>query len=217
MSTCPYCAEEIQEAAVVCRHCGEAVVSDDCRAYSERYSRLGPKRAQADWAKLTPEQQGSLAATWKAQGYDDGSSPQSVPVSRGGLTGGGLLLGCLLLGIIISLGGYSLFLILAEAVAQGSSKRAAQAALVYLDQIPEVAWWEVDETDVYIAFRRVPDDLSAIVGGAARKGSKAINLEFHAWAVRASRAQRGWRPGDPGLLCEATARYGTVQKNSCRR
>lgn len=96
--------------------------------------------------------------------------------------------------------------------------RAVRSALAHLDDrelLPEVAWWEVDGNDVYIGVR-LPADLQSIVNPAALHCQQALDRGCHAWAVDASASSRGWRPGDPGALCEATARYGRVEDSSCQ-
>jgi len=84
--------------------------------------------------------------------------------------------------------------------------------LAYLNEIPDVAWVEFEQNNVYIGFRRVPSDLRNIVNGAAFAGNKEID-GVHVWAVPED--QRGFKPGSGPYICSATARYGKVQKNNC--
>lgn len=98
-----------------------------------------------------------------------------------------------------------------------SREDAIREALNYLDHpdyADEVAWWEVDGNDVYIGVKRT-DQLHSLVVPAAMECHKAIDFGCHAWAVRASVARRGWRPGDSPHLCEATVRYGKVEGTDC--
>jgi len=81
--------------------------------------------------------------------------------------------------------------------------------LLYLNEIEEIAWWEVEDNNVYIGFRELPSDWQWIIRGAALRGNKAIDFGCHVWAVR-GRAP-GWRPGDPGFVDQVTARYGRVR------
>ena len=60
----------------------------------------------------------------------------------------------------------------------------------------------------------LPKDLRAIINAAAIWGNKAYGFGVHVWAVDAR--YKGWRPGDGPFYCEATARYGKIEDNSCR-
>ena len=81
--------------------------------------------------------------------------------------------------------------------------------LLYLNDVQEVAWYEVDDNDVYIGFSPVPNDWNLIIRGAALRANKAIDFGVHVWALKGS--QRGWRPGKGTYLGEVTARYGRVK------
>ena len=84
-------------------------------------------------------------------------------------------------------------------------------ALAYLNEIDDVTWVEVDSNNAYLGFASVPEDLALIVNAAAMNGNEVLGLGVHVWAVQ---ADLGWRPGQPGLLCEATARGGQFE-NTC--
>jgi len=75
MKTCPYCAEEIQEAAVKCKHCGEVVVGDEWRAFCERYSKLPPAQQKTEWEGLSPDQRTHFSAAWSALEFDKAPAP----------------------------------------------------------------------------------------------------------------------------------------------
>ena len=84
-------------------------------------------------------------------------------------------------------------------------------ALAYLNEIDDVTWVEVDSNNAYSGFASVPEDLALIVNAAAMNGNKVLGFGVHVWAVQ---ADLGWRPGQPGFLCEATARGGQFE-NTC--
>ena len=84
-------------------------------------------------------------------------------------------------------------------------------ALAYLNEIDDVTWVEVDSNNAYLGFASVPEELALIVNDAAMNGNEVLGFGVHVWAVQ---ADLGWRPGQPGLLCEATARYGQFE-NTC--
>lgn len=99
---------------------------------------------------------------------------------------------------------------------EGVSETEATRALLYLKTaVAQVAWDEVSSDNVYIGFSSRPDDLSSVVAEAAIAGDQVTGHGFTAWAVDAGAAQLGWRPGDPGLICSATARRGHISANDC--
>lgn len=54
MKTCPYCAEEIQDAAKVCKHCGRDLEPGDSHATAQKVQIVQPKRKTGciAWAAL---------------------------------------------------------------------------------------------------------------------------------------------------------------------
>ena len=99
-----------------------------------------------------------------------------------------------------------------------SRTEAASKALAYLGtEVDELAWYEVDGNEVFIGFNPIPSDVGLVTHFAAMNGNKAIGFGFHAWAVDARKADKGWRPGDPGGICEVSVRHGKVESNSCPR
>ena len=91
------------------------------------------------------------------------------------------------------------------------SERQLAEALAYLNDVDDVTWMEVDRNNVYLGFSSIPEDLTLIVNAAARNGNAVLGSGVHAWAAQAN---RGWRPGQPGFLCEATVRGGQFE-NTC--
>jgi len=94
-----------------------------------------------------------------------------------------------------------------------TQERKLRAELAYLNEISEIAWWEVESNNVYIGFSRVPDDpgLVLICQGAALRGNRAIDFGVHVWGSVG--APRGARPDTPGVQWyETTARYGRIER-----
>ena len=93
----------------------------------------------------------------------------------------------------------------------------SRAALAYLTDgtVSEVQWVEHNGNSVYVGFSPKPSDLRWVINGAALKCNKAIDFGCHVWAVDARRVSRPWRPGQAGLICEATARHGKVTDSNC--
>jgi hypothetical protein len=81
--------------------------------------------------------------------------------------------------------------------------------LQYLNNVEEIAWFEVEDNNVYIGFNTRPNDLTLILRGAALRANKAINFGVHVWGVKAS--QKDWRPGQGTYYEEVTARYGKIE------
>ncbi len=121
-------------------------------------------------------------------------------------------LGCL---VLI---GLALAILFSRGRHEGSSETEATQALLYLKTaVAQVAWDEVGSDNVYIGFSSRPDNLSTIVSEAAIAGDQATGHAYTAWAVDAGVAKQGWRPGDAGLICSATARRGRVESNTCQQ
>jgi len=100
----------------------------------------------------------------------------------------------------------------------GTSKTRDQAALqkrlLYLSDIPEISWVEFDGNNVYIGFKERPPDLRAIINAAAVHGNRALGFGVHVWAVPES--QKGLYSGFNSYYCTATARYGKIEKSTCK-
>ena len=103
-----------------------------------------------------------------------------------------------------------LFLLIAGCKSNSEKESKLKESLLYLSEIQEIAWYEIEGNDIYIGFSKLPDDWRMIIKGAAIKGNEAINFGCHVWAVDASK--RGWRPGDSSYYGEVTARYGKIER-----
>jgi hypothetical protein len=59
LKNCPFCAEQIQDEAVKCRHCGEALDTPAAkwRIYRKKFEAMPPDERAREWARLTPSQQ----------------------------------------------------------------------------------------------------------------------------------------------------------------
>lgn len=86
--------------------------------------------------------------------------------------------------------------------------------LEYLNDIPEISWYEVERNNVYIGFNTKPVDFMTIIHAAAVCGNNIYGSGVHVWAIPSS--QKGWRPGDGPYYCCATARGGRIKKSDCR-
>ena len=87
--------------------------------------------------------------------------------------------------------------------------KVLRAELIYLNDIPEIQWWEVVQNNIYISFSSAPNDYENIIRVAAMKGNKKIDFGVHVWALENQPA--GWRPGHSPYLGEVTARYGEFE------
>ena len=84
MKTCPYCAEEIQDAAVKCKHCGEML--DGSRPTASKPAKK--KTSPGTWGCLVLI---VLAVIWFMVGdFDSGSSTSSTPASHSGVEAYGM-------------------------------------------------------------------------------------------------------------------------------
>lgn len=102
MKKCPYCAEEIQDEAIVCKHCGREVIEDRWREYCARYAQLAPEQQRAALAKLTAEQRAQAERAWKALGYAERRQQAASAVRDSRRSSSMPVVGCLVLVILAS-------------------------------------------------------------------------------------------------------------------
>ena len=90
-----------------------------------------------------------------------------------------------------------------------------QNALLYLNDLPGVAWVKYRANNVYIGFYTVPnsDDLSDILTVAAMRGNLAIEFACHVWGV----AHDEKVPSPQNWYGTVTVRYGEVEEIDLRR
>lgn len=62
MKKCPQCAEEIQDEAVKCRHCGSVVISSTALGLAERWGALTQAEREKKWAAMSAGEQHELQA-----------------------------------------------------------------------------------------------------------------------------------------------------------
>lgn len=60
MKTCRFCAEEVQDEAVVCRHCGKSAVSTEIEDLGRRWANMKQELRDAEWAALSELDQAQL-------------------------------------------------------------------------------------------------------------------------------------------------------------
>ncbi len=86
MKKCPVCAEEIQDEAIKCRHCGEVVIDGDLRELCFRVSRLSESEAEVQLALLPAGQRERFHAAFRALGYNSPQAREAPPPISGGTT-----------------------------------------------------------------------------------------------------------------------------------
>jgi hypothetical protein len=79
----------------------------------------------------------------------------------------------------------------------------------YLDEVPEVAWYEVRPNDLYLGFHRWSESTETIVREAAVHASQAYPSDFRVWAVPVHDITQVGQQSMP-FFCRATARNGAV-------
>jgi len=76
-------------------------------------------------------------------------------------------------------------------------------------EVPEIAWIDIDDNDIYIGFTSLPLDYATLLKAIALNCNWEINFGVHVWAVDAK--YKHWRPGDSSYYFETTARYGKIE------
>src|SRR5690606_16053048 len=59
---CPFCAEEIQSAAIKCRYCGEFVTDKEWERFAQRYQQQGEREKYEAWSRLDETQRQYLTS-----------------------------------------------------------------------------------------------------------------------------------------------------------
>jgi ribosomal protein S27AE len=78
---CPYCAKEVTPAALVCQHCGRAIVPPEWKEGCDRWRGMAQSERDTVWKESTPEQRLMLKASLSALGYDE--PPKEEAMSAG--------------------------------------------------------------------------------------------------------------------------------------
>ena len=84
VTSCPFCAGQIQDQAVKCRHCGESLTTDAARwkIFCVQLNALSPYEREAALAKLTPNQRGFVTLHGGALGLVETPARIQVDASR---------------------------------------------------------------------------------------------------------------------------------------
>lgn len=218
MKKCPFCAEQIQDDALKCHHCGELVIPDGWRTYAAHYAALNRQGQHRAFAQLAPDQQAEFLHVWEV--LSPRLPPTSVPqpeFAGGAFRGFGKLLlwgGLIFIGILILLAGLSTGSEDEPAPDAVSTKAALQYITDGTGDFEDVAWHKVIGSSVYIAFNDL-GDVSMLTRSAAWNCSQATGHGCHVWALDASKITRDWTPGAGPFICEAVAREGRVVKSDC--
>src|SRR5687767_6928893 len=68
MKRCPHCAEEIQDAALVCKHCGRDVTPDGVRRTAARWGVMKQAERDSTWAVMPEAERQMLTALLQPSG-----------------------------------------------------------------------------------------------------------------------------------------------------
>ena len=106
------------------------------------------------------------------------------------------------------------FLFIIPTIIWAADLAALKSKLNYLTSLPEISWVQFRGNDVIIGFNRYPKDLSIIMNAAALHGNSAYGFGVHLWAVDVK--YKNWNVWKDPYICTTTARYGKIEKNTCR-
>lgn len=82
MKNCRYCAEEIQDAAVICKHCGKPAVTPEIEELSRVWDSISQDDREARWADLPDGEADALATLLDSQRAPPEASTAAVPPAR---------------------------------------------------------------------------------------------------------------------------------------
>jgi len=92
-----------------------------------------------------------------------------------------------------------------------------ESALIYLKDVAQVKWYEIEDNTVYLGFAVLSNDCYIVTDAVALDAHYATKKECQAWAVNA--AHKGWRPdttslGRGPLYGRAVANKGRLLQSS---
>lgn len=109
----------------------------------------------------------------------------------------------------------SLFLSLSINFAHASALESALIQGVkFLDDVPEVEWYRVDENTLIIGWKGIPKFFPHTNRKAAIRGTISTGKKVQVWAVRHN--QKKWAVGSGApFICSVSAINGRVKTDTC--
>lgn len=207
LTKCPECGHDVSDKAAACPYCGAPVVTMSPPApASQTAAPVSSTQATAPQASTRASGCMILAAVVIgivilmaifSEDEPSSSSPPAAPAATHGWEPPPVTPST-------------------SPVAPTATAGAVEATLAYLNtDVPEIAWSEIDGNSVYLGFSEKTEDLVAVTRAAAFHAAKVYGADFYAWAVDAKKAERGWRPGQSGLICKATGHAFNYPDDDC--
>lgn len=99
-------------------------------------------------------------------------------------------------------------------ISEAKDQAALEKRLAYLKDLPEASWVDFDSNNVYVGFKSRPRDICGIINAAALWGNRAYGSGVHVYAFTSD--SRNLPAHKRPCYGVATARYGKIEKNTCR-